>query len=160
MSRAVQICPRCGRVVPASAYIASSECCYECLLTAAGKPHTEGHHVWGQASSPVEVEIPGNAHRLLHASNGTRCEALKHPGDNPLHLISMVLATLADAADAVAAYAKCQDWPGWISTLALVLSAGARSGADWLLIVAGRLEEVHGSDWSSKLGLPQWRLPV
>jgi hypothetical protein len=114
----------------------------------------ESHHVWGRANSPIEVVIPTDVHRVLHASNGARCTALKHPRSDPLHAVALVLATLADAADAVAAYARCQQWDAWIVTLAEALGAGARSGADWLLIAAGRLEEVHGPDWPAELGMP------
>jgi hypothetical protein len=138
--------------------------CYECSrimrvgarVGEAGKC-TEGHHPFGRnisAFTECVVDMPGNWHRVLDARRADRPEIPKRPGDNPLHQIASIVVTLGEAADAFADYARREEWPEWVSNLGTVFGEVAHSAADWLLILAGRLDAEHGPSWAEKLDMP------
>ena len=134
-------------------------CCYECMLARDGRKRTEGHHPFGRdnpAVAEIVVEIPGNWHRALDARRERRLKILKRPGDNPLHQIAAVVATLGEAADTLADYARRQEWPEWVAALADLFAKAAGAAADWLLILAGNLDERFGATWAEDLDMPPW----
>jgi hypothetical protein len=131
--------------------------CYECVSERAGKKRTEEHHPFGRnipAFAGRVVETPGNWHRVLHAQDANRPEVLKRPGENPLHQIAAIVVTLGEAADAVANYGRREGWPEWVANLGELFSQVAHLAADWLLILAGQLDEKLGSSWAEQLGMP------
>lgn len=135
--------------------------CYECGLARNGRKRTEQHHPFGRdnpAVAEIVVEIPGNWHRALDARRARRPEILKRPGENPLHQIAAVVATLGEAADAFAEFARRGEWPEWVATLSDLFTAAARAATDWLLILAGKLDERLGPEWAENLEMPSWRL--
>jgi hypothetical protein len=135
--------------------------CYECWRARQGCKRTELHHPFGRYNQQVDkitVEIPNNWHRVLDARRARRPEILKRPGDTPLHQIAAVVVTLGEAADAFADYARREQWPEWAATLADLFSNAAHSAADWLLILAGKLDERLGPEWAKNLEMPQWKL--
>jgi hypothetical protein len=135
--------------------------CYECRLESRGRKRTEGHHPFGRdnpAVAEIVVEIPGNWHRVLDTRRAGRPEILKRPGDNPLHQIAAIVATLGEAADALADYARRQGWPEWVVALADLFAKAAGGAADWLLILAGNLDERLGPTWAEDLEMPRWLL--
>ena len=149
---------RCGEGRPEA--MTRRGCCYECMLARDGRKRTELHHPFGRdnpAVAEVVVEIPGNWHRALDARRAHRPEILKRPGDNSLHQIAAVVATLGEGADALADFARRDEWPEWIATLADLFAATARTAADWLLILAGNLDERLGPTWAEYLDMPPWR---
>jgi hypothetical protein len=103
----------------------------------------------------IAVAIPGNWHRAFDNRQAFRPEILKRPGENPLHQIAAVIARFSDAADVVADFASRQGWPDWVTELAGVFAKAADSAADWLLILAGKLEEWCGPAWTD--GMPSWQ---
>jgi hypothetical protein len=119
------------------------------------------HHPFGRDNPHVvkiTVETPGNWHRVLDSPRAKRPDILKRPGDNPLHQIAAVFGTLGEAADAFADFARREQWPEWAATLADLFSNAAHSAADWLLILAGKLDERLGPEWAKNLEMPQWKL--
>jgi hypothetical protein len=135
-------------------------CCYECTRARRGHKRTEGHHPFGRDNPPVAhivVEIPGNPHRVLDARRAGRPDILRRPGDNPLHQIAAIVVTLGEAADALADYARREQWPEWVPALADIFAQVAPSVADWLLILAGKLDEQLGPTWAEDLDMPSWR---
>jgi hypothetical protein len=104
----------------------------------------------------IVVEIPGNWHRVLDTRRARRPQILKRPGDNPLHQIAAIVATLGEAADALADFARREEWPRWVAVLADLLTKAASAAADWLLILAGKLDERLGPEWAGDLDMPPW----
>jgi hypothetical protein len=151
---------RCGESRPEA--MTQHRRCYECGLARDCRKLTEGHHPFGRdnrAVAKIVVEIPGNWHRALDARRARRAEILKRAGDNPLHQIAAVVATLGEAADALADFARRERWPQWAATLADLFAAAARAASDWLLILAGNLDERLGADWAEDLDMPPlWHL--
>jgi hypothetical protein len=126
-----------------------------------GRKRTEDHHPFGRndpAFAETIVELPGNWHRVLDARRARRPEILKRPGANPLHQIAAVVATLGEAADALADFARGEQWPEWAVALADLFAKAARAAADWLLILAGQLDEHFGPAWAEDLDMPPWQL--
>jgi hypothetical protein len=148
---------RCGESRPEA--ITRHERCYECGLAGDGRKRTEGHHPFGRVNPNVVdivVEIPGNWHRVLDTRRARRPQILKRPGDNPLHQIAAIVATLGEAADALADFARREEWPRWVAVLADLLTKAASAAADWLLILAGKLDERLGPEWAGDLDMPPW----
>jgi hypothetical protein len=136
-------------------------CCYECLLISRGRKRTERHHPFGRndpAFAETVVEVFGNWHRALDARRAQRPEILKRPGDNPLHQIAAVVRTLGEAADAVADFARREQSPQWAATLADLFAKAALFAADWLLILADKLDERLGPTWAEHLNMPPWQV--
>ena len=132
--------------------------CYECTLIQDGRKCTEDHHPFGRDNSIVagiSLEIPGNWHRAFDARRARRPDILKRPGDNPLHQIAAAVATLGEAADVVADVARSEAWPDWIAELAEIFANAAGSAAEWLLVLAGKLDEWRGPTWIEEM--PKWR---
>jgi hypothetical protein len=149
-------CRRCGKNSPD----AMTRCglCYECTLNRDGRKRTEDHHPLGRDNpivANISLQIPGNWHRAFDARRAQRPEILKRPGDNPLHQIAAVVATLGEAADVVADVARREAWPDWIAGLAEIFANAAGSAADWLLVLAGKLDERLGPSWIEEM--PKWR---
>jgi hypothetical protein len=149
-------CRRCGENWPD----AMTRCgfCYECVLIGQGRKPTERHHPFGQDNSTVAeiaVAIPGNWHRALDIRRSRRPHILKRPGDNPLHQIAAAVATLGEAADVVADVARREVWPEWIAELAHIFANAAASTSDWLLVLAGKLDEWRGPAWVGEM--PRWQ---
>jgi hypothetical protein len=135
--------------------------CYECGLARDRRKRMELHHPLGRddpAFAETVVEIPGNSHRALDARRARRPEILKRPGDNPLHQTAAVVATLGEAADALADFARREEWPDWVAALSDLFAAAARAAADWLLILAAKLDEWLGTTWAADLDMPPWHL--
>jgi hypothetical protein len=133
--------------------------CYECGLAREARKRTEGHHPFGRndpAFAEIVVEIPGNWHRVLDARRARRPELLKRPGDNPLHQIAAIVTTLGEATDALADFARLEEWPGWVAVLADLFAKAAGAAADWLLILAGKLDDRLGAEWAEDLDMPTW----
>jgi hypothetical protein len=133
-------------------------CCYECSRIQDGRKCTEDHHPFGRGDPAVarlSLEIPGNWHRVLDARRERRPDTLKRAGDNPLQQVAAVVATFGEVADATGDFARRQAWPAWISDLADILAKAAAFAADWLLILAGKLDEWCGPDWVSDM--PKWQ---
>jgi hypothetical protein len=131
--------------------------CYECTRAQDGRKRTEDHHPFGRYKEDVAaitVEIPGNWHRVLDARRAERPPILQRPGDNPLHQIAALVATLGEAADAFADFARREQWPEWTAGLADRFAIAANSAATWLLVLAGRLDDRFGPEWD--LDLPPW----
>jgi hypothetical protein len=148
---------RCGESRPEA--MTRRRRCYECGLARDCRKLTEGHHPFGRdnpAVAKIVVEIPGNWHRVLDARRARRPEILKRPGDNPLHQIAAVVATLGEGADALADHARRDEWPEWVATLADLFAKVALAAADWLLILAGKLDERLGPTWADDLDMPPW----
>ena len=130
--------------------------CYECTLTHDGRKRAENHHPFGRYNenvTAISVEIPGNWHRVLNTRRSERPPILQRPGDNPLHQIAAAVARLGEAADAFADFARRQEWPEWITKLACIFANAAGSAAEWLLILAGKLDEWRPG-WISEM--PKW----
>jgi hypothetical protein len=136
--------------------------CYECTKASRGHKRTEKHHPFGRdnpAVANIDVEIPGNWHRALDARRARRPEILKRPGDNPVHRVAAVVGTVSEAADAFADFARRQQWPNWVVKLADIFAGAAGNAADWLLILAGKLDEHLGPEWWVQHGdIPPWQL--
>jgi hypothetical protein len=149
-------CRRCGKSWPD----AMTRCglCYECVLIDQGRKPVERHHPFG-GDNPIvveiDVEIPGNWHRALDARRARRPEILKRPGDNPLHQIAAAVATFGEAAEVVADIARREAWPEWIAGLADIFANAAASTSDWLLVLAGKLDEWRGPAWIEEM--PRWQ---
>jgi hypothetical protein len=142
---------RCGEPRPEAKAHQGRWPCYECACERDGKGRTEGHHPFGRnipAFADCVVETPGNWHRVLDARRA------KRPGDNPLHQIAAIVVTLGEAADAVSDYARREGWPEWVLNLGDLFSQVAHSAANWLLILAGQLDEKLGSSWAEQLDMP------
>jgi hypothetical protein len=121
-----------------------------------GRKRTENSHPFGHHNEDVAaitVEIPGNWHRVFDARRERRPEILKRPGDNPLHQVAAAVQTLGEAADAFADFARRQEWPEWITKLADIFANAAGSATEWLLILAGKLDEWRPG-WISEM--PKW----
>jgi hypothetical protein len=147
-------CRRCGTSWPD---VTRCGLCYECVLIDQGRKPVERHHPFGNddpIAAEIHVEIPANWHRALDARRARRPEVLKRPGDNPLHQIAAVVATLGEAAGAFADFARRQGWPEWVANLADIFANAADSAAEWLLILAGKLDEWR-PDWIAEM--PEWR---
>jgi hypothetical protein len=118
----------------------------------------ERHHPLGRDNpmvAEIAVAIPGNWHRALEKRHRCRPEILKRPGENPLHQIAAAVARLSDVAHVIADFATHQGWPEWVAELAEIFGDTADRAADWLLILAGKLDEWYGPDWVSDM--PKWR---
>lgn len=153
-------CKGCGRECHPDAMTRHGYC-YECSNAQQGRGPIEEHHVFGRGkpdSNKNKVKMPGNYHRVLSTQHDHRPEVLRQPGDHPLHRIAATVVTIGEAATAFAEFARLNHWPEWSICLALLLAAGANSVADWLLILAGKLEDRLGPGWADDLGMPQWRL--
>jgi hypothetical protein len=132
--------------------------CYEHVLIQKGRKPMENHHPFGRDNEMFDKvvvdDVPGNWHRALDARRDRRPEeVLKRPGDNPLHQIAAVVARLGDAADSFADFARRQAWPEWAASLADTFASAANSAAEWLLILAGKLEEWRPG-WIGEM--PKW----
>jgi hypothetical protein len=135
--------------------------CYECSREQDGRKGAEEHHLFGRHNEDVEaitVEIPGNWHRVLDARRAERPPILKRPGDNPLHQVAALVATLGEAAAAFADFARRKKWPEWTAGLADRFAIAADSTATWLLVLAGRLDDRLGPEWDRDLDLPLWEI--
>jgi hypothetical protein len=135
--------------------------CYECSLTQDGCKRTQDHHPLGhynEAVDAISVEIPGNWHRVLDARRAERPAILQRPGDNPLHQIAALVATLGEAAATFADFARREGWPVWTVGLADRFAIAADSAATWLLVLAGRLDDRLGPEWDRELDLPLWEI--
>jgi hypothetical protein len=131
--------------------------CYECVLIDQGYKLVERHHPFGRDNpivAGISLEIPGNWHRALDIRRARRPEILKRPGENPLHQIAAAVATLGEAADVVADVVRREAWPEWIAGLAKIFANAAGSAAEWLLILAGKLDEWRGPTWIEEM--PKW----
>jgi hypothetical protein len=152
---ALKSCRHCGESRPEA--ITQCGLCYECVLIDQGRKPVERHHPFGRDDpivSEIDVEIPGNWHRALDARRALRDEVLKRPGDNPLHQIAAAVATLGEAADAFADFARRQGWPEWTARLADIFASAADSATESLLILAGKLDEWRPG-WIGEM--PGWR---
>jgi hypothetical protein len=128
------------------------------VLKQSGRRCTELHHPLGRDNpivAEIVVEIPGNWHRALDARRARRCDILKRPGDNPLHQIAAAVVTFGEVADVVVDFASHQEWPSWVAELAEVIAKSADAAADWLLILAGSLDEWCGPTWIDDM--PEYR---
>jgi hypothetical protein len=135
--------------------------CYECTLIQDGRRRTEDHPPFGRgnpAVARISLEIPGNWHRALDDRRAQRPEILKRPGDNPLHQIAAIVATFGEAADAFADYGRREQWPEWTARLADLFSSAAHSVVNWVLVLADRLDERLGAEWTRELEMPPWNL--
>jgi hypothetical protein len=149
---------KCGESRPEA--MTRNGICYECQRTRQGCKPTELHHPFGRGNPHVDAitaEIPGNWHRVLDARRAQRPEIPKRPGGNPLHQIAAIAATFGEGADAVADFARRQKWPEWVAALCGIFAHGGQKVADWLLILAGKLDERLGPAWAEELGMPPWR---
>ena len=134
--------------------------CYECQRERQGCKRTERHHPFGRGNPDIDAitaEIPANWHRILDALRANRPENLKRPGGNPLHQIAAVVATLGEAASALAEFARAQRWPDWVATLCEIFADAGENVASWLLILAGKLDDQLGANWAENFGMPSWR---
>jgi hypothetical protein len=159
-NRGAKAC-RCGESRPEAMTRSGCSPCYECMLSGLCRERTEGHHPFGRndpAFANTVVEVPGNWHRVLDAARARRPEILKRPGDNPLHQMAAVVETLGEAADALADFARREEWPEWVAALADLFASAAANAADWLLILAGKLDERFGPAWAEDLDMPPWHL--
>ena len=147
------ICPLCGQASPSP--MTMRGCCQAC----ASGHVTERHHIWWKDNSPAVVEIPTNWHAVFNARWSERCAVLKRPGADPLHRGAAAARTVGEAAAALAEFAKAHGWPAWVATLAATFAEGMSSLANWLLLIAGRLDAAFGPDWAAKLGVPPWSPP-
>jgi hypothetical protein len=102
--------------------------------------------------------MPGNWHRALDHRRAQRSEILRSPGNNPLHRIAAVVAALGEAADALADFTRREDGPEWAARLSECFAEAACAATDWLLILAGKLDEHFGPDWAERLDMPPWHL--
>jgi hypothetical protein len=131
--------------------------CYECTLVQDGRKRTQHHHPFGRDNdivTKIVVDgVPGNWHRALDSRRERRPEILKRPGDNPLQQIAAAVATIGEAADAFADFARRRGWPDWITKLADIFANAAGSAAEWLLILAGKLDEWRPG-WVGEM--PKW----
>ena len=152
-----RLCPYCGEDHPDA--LTSNGMCYECSRVELGRSRIEAAHPWSREVSPVTVDMPANWHRKLDARRARRPDVLKHPGDDPLHNVAAVVATIAEGAAVLADHARRQAWPSWIAALAELFAIAGRAAADWLLVLAGRLSEQIGADWMEALDMAEWRLP-
>lgn len=149
---------KCGECRPDA--MTRHGCCYECLLARNEKKPTELHHPFGRGNSDIDAitaEIPGNWHRVLDKRRARRPEILQCPGDNPLHQIAAIVATLGEAADAFGEFARLQKWPDWVATLCGIFANAGHNIADWLLILAGKLDERLGPTWAEQFDMPKWQ---
>lgn len=147
------ICPLCGKASPSP--MTKRGCCQAC----ASGHVTERHHIWWKDNSPATVEIPTNWHAVFNARWSERCAVLKRPGADPLHRGAAAARTVGEGAAALAEFAKAHGWPAWVATLAATFAEGMSSLANWLLLIAGRLDAAFGPDWAAKLGVPPWSPP-
>ena len=95
--------------------------------------------------------------RYFDAMRAERPENLKRPGNNPLHQIAAVVATFGEAAAALAEYAELEKWPDWVTALCGIFATAGQNVADWLLILAGKLDDQLGPNWAEKFEMPSWR---
>lgn len=149
---------KCGESRPEA--MTRHGCCYECCRVRQGCNRTEDHHPFGRDNPEVRkitVEIPANWHRVLDDRRARRPEILKRPGDNPLHQTAAVVATLGEAAGALAQFARLQKWPDWVATLCRIFAEAGENVADWLLILADKLDSQLGPEWAEKLDMPAWQ---
>jgi len=131
--------------------------CYECVLIDQGHKPVERHHPFGRDNmivAEIDVEIPGNWHRALDGRRALRDEVLKRPGYNPLHQIAAAVATFREAADVFADFARRHGWLEWAVSLAEIFAKAAGSAAEWLLVLAGKLE-FWRPGWIREM--PEWR---
>ncbi len=151
---------RCGECRPDAMAQQGQPPCYECMLTRNSKKPTELHHPFGRGNPDIDAitaEMPGNWHRVLDARRARRPEILKKPGDNPLHQIAAVVATLGEAAAALGEFARLQQWPQWVPALCEIFASTGHNVAEWLLILAGKLDHKYGPAWAEEFGMPKWR---
>jgi hypothetical protein len=139
-----------------SAAMTVGGCCHECAARADNRAITENHHVLGEKQSGISVDLPLNWHRVLHAADKHRDAVLLRPGDNPLHQIAAAIMRGVDIARAFAGYGE-HGSPQWAIDLARTMANIGEYAANWLLILAGSLEDRLGADWFRDPGLPPWR---
>jgi hypothetical protein len=146
---------RCGENRPEA--MTRRGACYECTQEQDGGKRTEGHHPFGRYNEDVAaitVEIPGNWHRALDVRRAERSPILQRPGDNPLHQVAALIASLGEAADSFADFARREGWPEWAASLADIFVHAADSAAEWLLILAAELDQWRPG-WIDEM--PKWR---
>jgi hypothetical protein len=150
-------CRRCSEDRPEA--ITQRGLCYECTLTQDGRKRSEDHHPFGRYNenvAAITVETPGNWHRVLDARRAERPPILQRPGDNPLHQIAALVATLGEAAATFADFALRERLPEWTAVLADRFATAADSAVTWLLVLAGRFDDRLGPEWDRHLRLPPW----
>jgi hypothetical protein len=143
----------CGEDRPAA--MTRRGCCHECAALADGRSTLEDHHVLGRAVSDITADTPLNWHRVLHAAEKGRDEVLLRPGTDPVLGIAAAIMRGVDIARAVADYGETHGLWQWAINLARTLADIGEYAANWLLILAGWLEERHGAEWFREL--PPWR---
>jgi hypothetical protein len=151
---------KCGECRPAAMTRQGRPPCYECMLARNGKNTTELHHPFGRGNPDIDAitaETPGNWHRELDDRRARRPAILKRPGGNPLHQLAAVVATLGEAASALGEFARLQQWPEWVPVLCDIFSNAGQNAAEWLLILAGKLDDKYGPGWADEFGMPTWR---
>jgi hypothetical protein len=145
----------CGENRPAA--MTERGCCHECAARADNRPVIENHHVLGRRQSDISLDLPLNWHRVLHAPEKRRDKVLLRPGDNPLHQIAAAIMRGVDIARAFADYGEAHAWWQWAINLARKMANIVEYAANWLLILAGWLEDRLGAEWFRDPGLPPWR---
>ncbi len=105
------------------------------------------------------VPIPGNIHRDVSKLWGERCEALKHPGDDPVNRIAAAFSTIGEAAQAGANSGRRAGLPAWVVELLSLFAKCAKSAVHWLLCLAAALVKRFSKNWAEKLGIPPWSPP-
>lgn len=143
----------CGENRPAA--MTRRGCCLECAARADNRTATENHHVLGRGQSDISVDLPINWHGVLHADDKCRDELLLRPGDNPVLRIASAIMRGVDIGRAFADYGESAGWWPWALDLARTLADIGEQAADWLLILAGWLEDRLGAEWFR--ALPEWR---
>jgi hypothetical protein len=142
----------CGENRPAA--MTWRGCCHECAARADGRPVIENHHVLGRAQSGISVDLPINWHPVLHAPDKSRDEVLLRPGDNPVHQIASAIMRGVDIARAFADYGETDGSEQWAIDLARIMAGIGEYAANWLLVLAGWLEDRLGPEWFKEL--PPW----
>jgi hypothetical protein len=130
-------------------------CCHECAAQADGRSTHERHHALGRAVSDITVDIPLNWHRVLHAPERRRDGVLLRPGEDPLHKTAAFIMRGVDFARAFADYGETHGWWPWAIDLARKMADIGENAANWLLILAGWLEDRIGAEWFREL--PRWQ---
>jgi hypothetical protein len=115
----------------------------------------ERHHILGLGNSILAADLPIAWHRVLHARQAQRPEALKgRVADNPLHRIALITTTVAEAAATFADYARRHGWPQWVVEFTARIVALCDDAASWSLVLAAWLDDQLGPDWTREA--PPW----